>query len=57
MQGLASFVSNKKFYAKEHFPYGLSRSGEFNNDQAALLENHGMAYQELHSGQRAPAND
>ncbi len=57
MQDLASFVSNKKFYAEEHFPYGLARSGEFTSNQAALLENNGVAYQELHSGNRVPAND
>lgn len=52
-----SFVSSKKFYREEHFPYGISRSGEFNKDQVVLLEIHGIAYQELHSGLRAPTND
>ncbi len=57
MQNLDSFVANKRFYGEEHFPYGISRSGEFNNDQAELLEVHGIAYQELHSGLRVPVND
>ena len=57
MQDLGSFLSNKKFYGEEHFPYGISRSGEFNNEQAALLEIHGIAYQELHTGLRVPTND
>lgn len=57
MQNHASFISPKKFYGEEHFPYGISRSGEFNRNQAALLEEYGTAYQELHSGQREPCND
>ena len=57
MQDFGSFVSTKKFYGEAHFPYGISRSGEFNNDQAALLEIHGVAYQELHTGLRVPTND
>ncbi len=52
-----SFVTCKRFYADEHFPYGISRSGEFNRDQAKLLEDHGEAYQALHSGLRSPIND
>lgn len=57
MQNHGSFFSPKKFYGEEHFPYGISRSGEFNRQQAALLEDHGVAYQELHFGQREPCND
>ena len=52
-----SFISNRKFYAEEYFPYGLSRSGEFNRNQAQLLEKYGEAYQALHSGERKPVND
>jgi len=57
MNELSSFVSDKKFYADKHFPYGISRSGEFNRQQAGLLEDHGQAYQALHSGDRSPVND
>ncbi|WP_086929428.1 DUF413 domain-containing protein [Agarilytica rhodophyticola] len=57
MQSLSSFFTNKKFYAKDHFPYGLSRCGEFNQDQAKLLEEYGSAYRELHLGERQPVND
>lgn len=57
MRSHGSFFSPKKFYGEEHFPYGISRSGEFNRNQAALLEDHGTAYQELHSGHREPCND
>ncbi len=57
MQSQDSFSSSKKFYGGEHFPYGMSRSGEFNRNQATLLEKHGRAYQELHSGQRESIND
>ncbi len=52
-----SFVTSKKFYGEGHFPYGISRSGEFNIGQAMLLENHGIAYQELHLGERTPVNE
>lgn len=52
-----SFEANKRFYADKHFPYGISRSGEFNRQQAKLLEEHGEAYQALHSGERSPIND
>ena len=52
-----SFVTCKMFYADEHFPYGISRSGEFNREQANLLEHYGEAYQALHSGQRSPINE
>ena len=57
MQDSGSFLSNKKFYGEEHYPYGISRSGDFNNEQSTLLQNHGIAYQELHSGARAPINE
>lgn len=52
-----SFLADKKFVCKESFPYGLSRSGEFNRKQVALLEQHGQAYDALHKGLRAPIND
>jgi uncharacterized protein YifE (UPF0438 family) len=52
-----AFISNRRFYAEEHFPYGIAGSGEFSYQQARLLENHGWAYQDLHTGARAPSND
>ncbi|HBC55773.1 MAG TPA: hypothetical protein DCZ03_01285 [Gammaproteobacteria bacterium] len=51
-----SFYSESKFYPDQHFPYGLSRSGDFNLFQAALLEKHGKAYEALHFGRREPVN-
>ncbi|GAA6154279.1 DUF413 domain-containing protein [Pseudoteredinibacter isoporae] len=51
-----SFVCKTKFYAQEYFPYGLSRSGEFTREQVELLENHGRAYQALHTGVRTATN-
>lgn len=51
------FFSSSKFYAEEHFPYGISRSGEFTIAQSDLLLNHGKAYQALHGGTRLPTND
>ncbi len=52
-----SFKSTSKFKADEFFPYGISRSGEFTIQQAELLENHGSAYQSLHTGEREPVNE
>lgn len=52
-----AFLSHSKFYAEEHFRYGLARSGEFSSKQALLLENHGKAYQALHDGFQEPADD
>jgi len=57
MLNVDSFRSLKKFFGQEHFPYGLSRSGKFTKKQVALLEAHGIAYQELHSRQREPLNE
>jgi uncharacterized protein YifE (UPF0438 family) len=52
-----SFECSGKFYADRHYPYGLARSGDFNRQQATLLETHGRAYEALHNGTREPANE
>ena len=52
-----SFFCSAKFYAQQQFPYGIGRSGDFSKLQTALLENHGRAYEELHSGTREPVTD
>ncbi|CAA0101122.1 Uncharacterised protein [BD1-7 clade bacterium] len=57
MTTTSSFASTKRFYADALFPYGFARSGEFTIQQVALLEEHGVAYDELHNGLRKPAND
>ena len=57
MENNQSFLTNSKFYADEHFRYGLARSGEFLSSQVTLLENHGHAYQALHNGDRQPTTD
>jgi uncharacterized protein YifE (UPF0438 family) len=54
MNEKASFICDSKFYGDKHFPYGLSRSGEFTFEQAALLETHGHAYEALYKGERQP---
>lgn len=54
MANISSFYSNRKFYADEHFPYGIDRSGEFTSCQANLLIKHGMAYKALAEGGRVP---
>lgn len=55
MTNILSFDSNRKFYADDHFPYGISRSGEFTREYASLLTEHGWAYQTLAEGSRVPA--
>ncbi|MDB4542658.1 DUF413 domain-containing protein [bacterium] len=52
-----SFLSDRVFYAREHFPYGLSRSGEFTYEQAELLAAHGYAYEALADGSRSPVTE
>ncbi len=49
-----SFSTDCKFYAREHFPYGIGRSGEFTCEQSDLLANYGQAYVALAEGSRDP---
>ncbi len=56
MSNSAHFQSSKKFYATEHFPYGIDRSGEFTREQTQLLIDHGTAYQALADGTREPVS-
>lgn len=51
------FESKKAFYATEHYPYGLAKSGEYTKKQASLLELHGWAYQDLCSEEREPIGE
>lgn len=55
MYEICSFSSDRKFYAQQHFPYGIDRSGEFTCEQGQLLINHGHAYEALADGSREPA--
>lgn len=57
MANIPSFYSNRRFYGDERYPYGLDRSGEFTREQAALLIQHGCAYQALANGERPPVTD
>jgi uncharacterized protein YifE (UPF0438 family) len=52
-----AFFSDQRFTARECFPHGIARSGDFSLAQAKLLEQHGHAYQALQQGLRAPVND
>lgn len=52
-----SFLTDRVFYAQEHFPYGLGRSGEFTSEQAELLAAHGYAYEALANGSRSPVTE
>lgn len=57
MNRISSFLSKKPFYAQQHFPYGMSKSGDFTRDQAILLEEHGEAYEALFLGTREPVTE
>ena len=54
---IPSFNTDKIFRDLQNFPYGFARSGEFTTEQAMLLEKHGLAYKELDSGDRQPADN
>ncbi len=54
MNDYTSFATESQFHGDEHFPYGLARSGEFTQEQAELLTNHGYAYKAIADGNRAP---
>lgn len=56
MNRKVAFKASSKFYGNSSFPYGISRSGEFSRQQAQLLESHGVAYEALYQGKRAPVN-
>ena len=57
MKSKDSFLSDRKFYALDRYPYGIGRSGDYSREQARLLECHGMAYQMLDEGSRTPVNE
>lgn len=54
---MGSFLSSKRFFDDEHFPYGFERSGEFTSVQAELLTSHGRAYKALAGGEQDPSNE
>ncbi len=56
MAEYTSFQSDRAFFAREQFPYGLDRSGEFTRDQVQLIKAHGYAYRALDRGERQPEN-
>lgn len=56
MNKIDPFATHSRFYGDAYFPYGLSRSGEFNRRQSELLECHGKAYEGLYQGLREPVN-
>ncbi|GAA4891933.1 DUF413 domain-containing protein [Ferrimonas pelagia] len=51
-----SFDCNRLF-VDQRYPRGLARSGSFTISEAQRLEQHGVAYQALSSGDRIPANE
>ena len=57
MTDYSSFQSDRTFYARQHFPYGLERCGEFTREQVQLIMKHGFAYEALDKAERTPEND
>lgn len=53
----SSFKSNRKFYDDKNYPRGMSRSGDFTLAEVNILENHGIALQDLAAGTRNPGTD
>jgi uncharacterized protein len=49
-----AFHATAKFWATEHFPKGIARSGHFTKEQAQLLEDHGRSYKALYDGDIRP---
>ena len=49
-----AFETGKKFFDDKNFPYGISKSGQFNIKQAVLLEKHGNAYKSLYLDKMLP---
>jgi len=54
---LESFQTNRKFYDDKNYPRGLNRSGDYSLKEVAIIENYGVAFLELSSGNRAPVTD
>lgn len=52
-----SFKANRKFYDDRNYPRGMGRSGDFTLAEVQVLENHGIALQELSAGKREPINE
>ena len=57
MAEYSSFQSDRAYHARQQFPYGLERSGEFTREQVQLIMKHGYAYEALDKNTRAPEND
>lgn len=52
-----SFKASRKFYDDRNYPRGMSRSGDYTLSEVQILENHGVALQELATAKREPLND
>lgn len=52
-----SFATINRFFDNKHYPRGFSRHGDFTIKEAYLLERHGYAFNELHSGKRQPVTE
>ena len=57
MADYSSFQSDRTFFARQQFPYGLERCGEFTRQKVQLLMAHGYAYEALDKATREPEND
>ncbi|KZY30813.1 MULTISPECIES: DUF413 domain-containing protein [unclassified Oleiphilus] len=57
MANKQAFHTTGKFWAIEHFPKGIARSGHFTKEQAQLLEDYGKSYKALYGGELKPRCD
>lgn len=52
-----SFISGIQFHDEKYFPYGFSRSGDFNLEQAKTLTHCGFIMQQLAEGKISAENE
>lgn len=52
-----SFIANRKFYDDKNYPRGMSRSGDFTLAEVQLIEQYGVALQEISAGKREPQTE
>ncbi|GLX82456.1 DUF413 domain-containing protein [Thalassotalea eurytherma] len=47
-----SFQSTRRFYDDKNYPRGINRSGDYSISEVKILEQHGVALQEIANGKR-----
>ncbi|TRX54980.1 DUF413 domain-containing protein [Thalassomonas sp. M1454] len=49
-----SFKTTRRFYDDKNYPRGMGRSGDFTYSETEIVEQYGVAFQELSAGTREP---